>query len=95
MIFFYPYLLYKGQNYHISGPEMSEILGMTVFVYFFLAYSLKHARDLVRAITKKMKNQPPPPASQLPFGRSQPALPAIGAGHVPLMLPPIRKGATH
>jgi len=57
------------------------------------AYSLKHARDLVRAITKKVKSHPPPPASQLPLGRSQPALPAIGVGHVPLMLPPIRKGA--
>ncbi|KAL9965899.1 hypothetical protein ACROYT_G029757 [Oculina patagonica] len=57
------------------------------------AYSLKHARDLVRAITKKVKNQPPPATSQFPMGRSQPALPAIGGGHVPLMLPPIRKGA--
>ncbi|RMX55734.1 hypothetical protein pdam_00015503 [Pocillopora damicornis] len=58
------------------------------------AYSLKHARDLVRAITKKVKNQPRLPTSQQLVGRSQPALSAIGGGHVPLMLPPIRKGAT-
>ncbi|CAH3027343.1 unnamed protein product, partial [Porites evermanni] len=37
------------------------------------AYSLKHARDLVRAITKKVKNQLPASTSQ----RSQPALPGI------------------
>ena len=55
--------------------------------FFLLAYSLKHARDLVRAITKKVKNQLPASTSQ----RSQPALPGIGTGHVPLMLPPIKK----
>ena len=55
--------------------------------FFPLAYSLKHARDLVRAITKKVKNQLPASTSQ----RSQPALPGIGTGHVPLMLPPIKK----
>ena len=55
--------------------------------FFVLAYSLKHARDLVRAITKKVKNQLPASTSQ----RSQPALPGIGTGHVPLMLPPIKK----
>lgn len=58
------------------------------------AYSLKHARDLVRAITKKVRNQPGLSTSQQPVGRSQPALRAISSGHVPLMLPPIRKGAT-
>ena len=56
-------------------------------LFFPLAYSLKHARDLVRAITKKVKNQLPASTSQ----RSQPALPGIGTGHVPLMLPPIKK----
>lgn len=59
------------------------------------AYSLKHARDLVRAISKKVKNQPPLPTSQIPpLRRSRPALPGIGAGHAPLFLPPIPKGAT-
>ena len=56
-------------------------------LFFPLAYSLKHARDLVRAITKKVKNQLPASTSQ----RSQPALPGIGTGNVPLMLPPIKK----
>ena len=41
----------------------------------------------MRAITKKVKNQLPASTSQ----RSQPALPGIGTGHVPLMLPPIKK----
>ncbi|CAH3027347.1 unnamed protein product [Porites evermanni] len=49
---------------------------------------LKHARDLVRAITKKVKNQLPASTSH---PKSQPALPGIGTGHVPLMLPPIKK----
>ena len=56
-------------------------------LFFPLAYSLKHARDLVRAITKKVKNQLPASTSQ----RSQPALPGIGTGNVSLMLPPIKK----
>jgi len=59
------------------------------------AYNLKHARDLVRAISKKVKNQPPLATSQMPsLRRSQPALRAVGPGHVPLFLPPIPKGAT-
>lgn len=65
-----------------------------VQILSFLAYSLKHARDLVRAISKKVKNQPPPLTSQSPLRRTQPALQGIGAGHVPLFLPPIRKTAT-
>lgn len=59
------------------------------------AYNLKHARDLVRAISKKVKNQSPLATSQMPsLRRSQPALRAVGPGHVPLFLPPIPKGAT-
>ena len=59
-----------------------------LFIYLFIsACSLKHARDLVRAITKKVKNKLPTSTSL----RSQPALLGFGTGHVPLMLSQIKK----
>ena len=53
------------------------------------AYSLKHARDLVRAITKKVKGQVPS-TSHAQTRNPQHALPA--SGQVPMMLPPITRG---
>ena len=85
-----------GKTFNFLGRNLYSIyqsisLSMSTLkqenIFFPLAYSLKHARDLVRAITKKVKNQLPASTSQ----RSQPALPGIGTGHVPLMLPPIKK----
>ena len=82
---FIRYLCRLSMTWHLKNVLLWDSV-------LFSAYNLKHARDLVRAITKKVKTQPPA-TSQIPLRKSQPALPMLTGGHVPLMLPPIRKGA--